>query len=126
MSDQKNKRILVVEDEMSLLKALVTKLENFGYGVLQARDGVEGYEMALNEKPDLILLDIKIPKMDGVAMAKKLREDEWGKTAKIIILTNLSDSNEIKEALDAGVYEYLVKSDWKIEDIVKKVEEKIG
>lgn len=125
MSENKRK-ILVVEDEMSLIKALVSKLQNSGYEVVQARDGAEGYRMAIEKKPDLILLDIKMPKMDGIEMAKKLRKDEWGKDAKIIILTNLGDSGEIKEALDAQVYEYLIKSDWKIEDIVTKIREKIG
>ncbi len=119
------KKVLIVEDEASLQKALLSKLEKGGYEVLQAFDGEEGLKMALAEKPDLILLDIIMPKMDGVTMLNKIREDEWGRNAKVIILTNLSEGNQVVAALDKGVHDYLVKADWRIEEVMEKIEDKL-
>lgn len=115
----------IVEDEVSLLEVLSDKFVKEGFNVLQAKNGDEGLKVALAEHPDIILLDIIMPVMDGMTMLKKLREDSWGKDAKVIILTNLSDNEKTAQALDGGSDDYLVKSDWKIEDVVKKVEEKL-
>ena len=122
---ENKKTILVVEDEISLLNALRDKLTRENFAVLEAKNGEEGLEVALREHPDLILLDIVMPKMDGMTMLRKLREDLWGKSAKVIILTNLSDNEKVAEALEQKSYEYLVKSDWKIEDVVAKVRERL-
>lgn len=124
--EKNKKRILVVEDEVSLSKALQDKLTHEDFLVLSAKNGEEGLEVALREHPDLILLDLIMPKMGGLEMAKKLREDEWGKNAKIIILTNVNgDMSKVSEALEDNIFEYLVKSDIKIEDVVVKVKEKL-
>ncbi|HEU0085631.1 MAG TPA: response regulator [Candidatus Paceibacterota bacterium] len=117
------KKILIVEDERALLRALVEKLSRENLLVFQAGNGEEGLEMALKEHPDIILLDIVMPKMDGITMLKKLREDGWGKTAKIILLTNLSSNEKTAEALALGTNEYLIKTDWEIADVVAKVRE---
>ena len=122
---ENKKTILVVEDEISLLNALCDKLTRENFAVLEAKNGEEGLEVALREHPDLILLDIIMPVMDGITMLKKLREDAWGKNAKVIILTNLSDNEKMAEALEQKSHEYLVKSDWKIEDVVAKVRERL-
>ena len=66
-----------------------------------------------------------MPKMDGISMLQELRKDEWGKDAKIIILTNLSDKENVSHALEEGVYDYLIKSDWKLEDLVKRINDKL-
>lgn len=121
-----NKTILIIEDEISLLKALEDKFTFEGFDVLTARDGEEGLEAALKSRPDMILLDIIMPKMDGLTMVRKLREDEWGKTAKIILLTNLSSTDAITEALQHNVFDYLVKTNWKLESIVIKVKTLLG
>lgn len=120
------KKILIVEDEDSLRNALRDKLTREDFQVLEAKNGQEGLAAAIREHPDLILLDIIMPIMDGMTMLKKLRtENEWGKSAPVIILTNLtSDSNQIIN--DVTVLEpsfYLVKSDWKLEDLMKKIKE---
>ena len=122
---ENKKTILVVEDEISLLNALCDKLTRENFAVLEAKNGEEGLEVALREHPDLILLDIIMPVMDGITMLKKLREDAWGKNAKVIILTNLSDNEKVAEAMRQETFEYLVKSDWKIEDVVAKVRERL-
>lgn len=120
------KKILIVEDEPGLLNALVDKFTHEGFVVLSAKDGQEGLEVALPEHPDLILLDIIMPVMDGMTMLRDLRKDPWGKNVPVILLTNLSEAEKVAESLSQGVYYYLVKSDWKLEDIVKKVKEKLG
>ncbi len=121
-----NKKILIVEDEWPLLKVLTEEFEREKFTVIQARDGVEGLESALQNNPDLILLDIIMPKMDGIMMLKKLREDKRGKNVPVIILTNLNDSETAGEALKNRAYDYLVKADWRIEDLVKKVSERLN
>ncbi|MDO8557836.1 MAG: response regulator [bacterium] len=122
MTDQE-KTILIVEDDRSQLQALVDKLTQEGFATLEAKNGEEGLETALREHPDLILLDIVMPVMDGMTMLKKLREDTWGKDALVIILSNLSDPEKISQAVTQGTYGYLIKTDWKIEDVVAKVKE---
>ena len=124
--DLKKHTILVVEDEASLRDALVDKFSREGFSMLEAKNGEIGLETALVKHPDMILLDIVMPVMDGITMLKKLREDAWGKTAKVIILTNLNDEAKLADALEQGTYEYLVKSDWKMENIVSTVKAKIG
>lgn len=120
------KTILVIEDEQLLINALTKRLTDAGYKISVARDGEEGLQKALTEKPDLLLVDIVLPKMDGITMLSKIRQDPWGKSVKAIILSNLSDEAKVADALSQGVRDYLVKTDWKLEDIVKKVKEKLG
>lgn len=119
------KKILIVEDEESMLDAISNYLANQEFATLMAKDGEEGLEIALKEHPDLILLDILMPKMDGMIMLQKLREDEWGKTAPVIILTNVSPNanSVINSVLQNEPAYYLVKSDVKLEGIVDKIKE---
>ncbi len=119
-------KILVVEDEASLLRALSDKLTREGFAALEAKNGAEGLEVAWREHPDLILLDIIMPVMDGMSMLYELRKDQWGKDVSVILLTNLSDANRVAEALRLGVFNFLVKSDWRLEDLVKKIKEILG
>ncbi|MFA6476303.1 MAG: response regulator [Candidatus Paceibacterota bacterium] len=120
---ENKKTILIIEDEESLAGALHDKFATEGFDALIARNGEEGLSLALQKHPDLILLDIVMPKMDGLTMLKSLREDTWGKDAQVIILTNLSGNGEVSKAINQGVYEYIVKTDIKIEDLVAKVKE---
>ncbi|MBU1119004.1 response regulator [Patescibacteria group bacterium] len=117
------KKILIVEDEIFLLDILEKRLEQKGFTVLKADDGEKGLEFALREHPDLILLDILMPKMDGLEMTKKLREDAWGKNAHVVVLSNLNETGTRREFEELGIDEYYVKSDWKLEDIGKKAEQ---
>lgn len=120
----KNK-ILIVEDEPSMLRALHDKFAAEGFEILEARNGESGLAKAKEEHPDIILLDIIMPKMDGLTMLKGLREDKWGAKANVIILTNLSDGESLSTALKHGAYDFLVKADWRLEDVVSKVKEKL-
>ncbi|PCI90290.1 hypothetical protein COB18_00860 [Candidatus Kaiserbacteria bacterium] len=120
------KTVLIIEDEQDMLIALREQLGGEGFSVLQARDGAEGLRLALEQHPDIILLDLALPKVDGMMLLKELRDDAWGKKAKVIVLTNLSEVEKISDALQSEVYEYLIKSDWKMEDIIKKIHTKLS
>ena len=117
------KKILLIEDDAGLRKPLTEKLSQEGFEVLEATDGDLGLELAFSEHPDLILLDIVMPNMDGIAMAKRLRDDRWGKDVPVIIISNLSGMEKVEEVLKIGIFDYLVKSDVSLADIVQKVRE---
>lgn len=122
------KTILVVEDESHLLSALVDNFTREGFSVVQAKNGEEGLAVALKEHPDLILLDIVMPVMDGMTMLKKLREtDEWGKQVPVILLTNLTSDHEgrMRDITDLEPAYYLVKTDWEMTDVVDKVRDRL-
>ena len=118
--------ILIVEDEQQIVSVLQNKFTQEGFTVAVAKNGQEGLALAVKEHPDIILLDIIMPVMDGMAMLTELRKDVWGKTAQVILLTNLSDPDKVSESVAQGITEYLIKSDWKLEDLVAKVKEKIA
>jgi DNA-binding response OmpR family regulator len=117
--------ILIVEDEVSLRNALRDKCTREGFTVLEAQNGAEGLERARKEHPDLILLDLLMPVMDGLTMLNRLRDDPWGAKVPVIILSNLSDSSAVAQALASGTHDYLVKTDWKLEEVVAKVKERL-
>jgi len=119
------KTILVVEDEVAIRRVLVTKLQAEGYGTLEAGDGEMGLTVALDKHPDLILLDVILPKLDGISLLWKLRIDGWGKNAEVIMLTNLSDAQSVADSLEKGVHDYLVKSDWKLDDLIALIKDKL-
>ena len=117
-----SKKLLVVEDDLILRRALTDELTGEGFRVFQAGDGEAGLQMAFQERPDLILLDIIMPKFDGLTVMQKIRRDEWGKTVPIIIFTVLEPDDTILKIIDKNApAHYLVKSKWKLEDVVKKV-----
>ena len=121
-----DKTVLLIEDDHDLATLLGNALKEAGLEVLHADDGALGLSLALKHHPDLILLDIVLPTMDGLVVLEKLREDTWGKDASVIILTNLSNEERVSAAIEGGVYEYLTKENWKMEDVVAKVKQRLG
>jgi len=117
-----SKKILIVEDELSLVHALELHLDSIGYKIISANNGEEGLKMVKEEKPDLILLDILMPKMDGEEMFDKLKQDKDLKDTKILVITNYTNDPLAKKFEEAGV-EYLVKADYSILQIAQKCEE---
>jgi CheY-like chemotaxis protein len=115
--------VLIVEDERDIREALRDVLKDAGYRVLEARNGKEGLSIALAQHPDLTLLDLLMPEMDGMTALGHLRADPWGKDARVMILTNVNASSEqvVKDIVTHKPLEYLIKSDWKIYDVAKKV-----
>lgn len=121
----KNK-ILIVEDDRLLQDGYALALQAENFQVLRANDGQEGLELALKEKPDLILLDILMPIMDGLQMLEELRKDEsYGKKASVVLLTNLSATNEdiVKKVAQTGPMYYIVKSSLTFREVVEKIKE---
>jgi DNA-binding response OmpR family regulator len=120
-----NKKILIVEDEEAMQKAISEAFVNQEITTFTANDGEKGLAVSLKEHPDLILLDILMPRMDGMNMLQKLRADEWGKTVPVIILTNVSPNSNsvINSVLQNEPAYYLVKADVRLEGIVDKVKE---
>lgn len=124
---ENGKKILIIEDELPMLKALSEKFTREGFSALEARNGQEGLDVALEAKPDLIILDLFMPVMDGKAMMEQLRQDEWGKKVPIIILTNLNpDDKTLNEIMASGPSYYFIKSKWQLEDLVGKAKEELG
>lgn len=118
------KILLLIEDDLVLLRMYQDLLQEHGYEVHTALNGEDGLEKARKERPDLILLDLRMPKMDGLTAMHKIREDEWGKTANIIILTNLDLNDERLDAVKKDHPEsYLIKSDLTPENLLEKISE---
>lgn len=124
--DQDTQKILVVEDDRALRTILADRLRTENYEVFEAADGEEGLEMAKNQKPDLVMLDIIMPKVDGMEMLRQLRQDPWGKEANVMMLTNLSTEDQKNTANELGAQDYLVKADLDIEGIVSNVKNRIA
>jgi len=118
-----DKKILVVEDDELTLKMLSDTLRAEGFFVFEAMDGSEALDVALKQCPDLILLDIVIPEIDGMTVFKRLREAGCCKDTTIILLTNLEETKAISEALEEGKCDFMVKTNWTIGDVVKRVKE---
>lgn len=119
------KTILVVEDEPGMRQSLAESLKHEGFEVIEAANGGEGLQEAISRHPDLIILDILMPKVGGMEMMKKLRQyNAWGRKVPIILFTNLSVDERIMKGIveDEPSY-YFVKSDWKIPNVIEKIRE---
>jgi CheY-like chemotaxis protein len=118
---EEKKKILIVEDDELTLRMLSDAFRNEGLYVMQAINGKEALDMALRECPNLILLDVVIPEIDGIQVLKRLRKDGCCKDIPIIVMTNLEGTEVVDEALNAGRCDFMIKTDWVISDIVKRV-----
>ena len=118
-----NKKILIVEDDEDFLFILKKRLTFEGFSVVTAEDGEEGISTAEREKPDLIITDVLIPKIDGIAMIKKIRE--FNSNVKIIFLTNIKDTNYIASLKGLGGFDYLIKSELIIKDVVATIKNRL-
>ncbi len=118
---KENKKILIVEDDDLTLRMLSDVFRNRNFSVLEAINGKEALDTALRECPDIILLDIVIPEINGIQVLKRLRKSGCCKDIPIIVMTNLEGTQPIDEALEAGRCDFMIKTDWSISDIVKRV-----
>ena len=112
------KKILFVEDEPNLQKAIGELLKQEGFQFFEALDGVQGLEVAKEEKPDLILLDLILPKKDGFEVLKELKADGKLKSIPVIILSNLEGTGDVEKALELGATTYLVKANYELSDVL--------
>lgn len=118
-------KIALIEDDKILSGALYEGLKQEGFEVLRAFDGEEGLALVEREKPSLVLLNILLPKMDGLAVARKIKSNPATKDIHIIILTQLDRLDPIVDAVESGIYDYYVKSDFSVEKIVEIVKNKV-
>lgn len=119
------KTILIIEDEPTLQKMMSVALTQEGYEVKNALDGEIGLKLAKEIKPDLILLDLILPKIDGFEALEELKNNDLTKDIPIIVLTNLESTQEIERALVMGATTYLVKANYDLKDIVQKIKESL-
>lgn len=115
------KKILFIEDESALQSAASVVLTEKGYTVLSALDGEIGLTIAKEENPDLILLDLILPKKDGFEVLKELKNDPETQEIPVIILSNLEQNADIEKALSLGARTYLVKTNYRLEEVVEKI-----
>jgi DNA-binding response OmpR family regulator len=120
------KKILIIEDNDTLATLLSNQLTEQNIAVSIARDGNEGLKKILEEKPDLVILDIVLPKKDGIAILEELHKSDPEDKTVVIVLSNSKDIEHIAGAAKHNVAAYLVKSDQDLQGIVGMVKEKLG
>ena len=121
MPDDKKVKVLIVDDDAFLSGIYATKLEREGFQVVSARDGEEGLKAAMREKPDLILLDVLMPKLDGFEVLKRLKAEADFKATPVIMLTNLGQKEDIEKGLADGAVDYLIKAHFVPAEAVDKI-----
>jgi len=115
------KKILFIEDEAAIQKTLGEALRKKGYDVHSAVDGEEGLKLAKSENPDLILLDLILPKKHGLEVLEEIRKDKSIEDTPVIILTNLENVGEVEKAIELGATTYLVKANYSLNEVIEKV-----
>lgn len=119
-------RVLLAEDDRFLRKAAETALKRQGFAVLPAVDGEEALRMARAETPDIVLLDLIMPKLQGFEVLRALKTDPATAKIPVIILSNLGQESDVKQAMEAGAIGYFVKANLSLQDLVKRVGEVVG
>ncbi|TSC76668.1 MAG: sensory box histidine kinase/response regulator [Parcubacteria group bacterium Gr01-1014_31] len=123
---KKGKKVLMVEDDKFLRDLAVKKITLAGYQVVTASDGNEAIAVAAKETPDIILLDIILPGVDGFEILRTLKSDGKLKKIPVVMLSNLGQESDIERGLGLGAIDYLVKAHFTLEDIIEKIERYIG
>lgn len=118
-----SKKILLVEDDPFLIDIYTTKLVDSGFKVVVAKRGNMALKKIEKEEPDLVLLDIVLPGMDGWEVLRKINEEDKGENCKIVILSNLGQKEEVDKGLNMGAIEYFIKAHYTPEEITKKIKE---
>lgn len=124
--ETKGKKILIVDDEPVLLNVASTFFEQSGYDVKGAPDPKTGLELAASWKPDVILLDIIMPDVNGLEVLRQLKTNSATASIPVFIFSNLDSEEEIAQALESGAVGYLTKANYSLEDVQKKVEEALA
>lgn len=124
--DAAKKKVLIVDDDAFLSGIYATKLELEGFEVVSARDGEEGVKMALKEKPDIILMDVLMPKLDGFEALKRVKGDPETKAIPVIMLTNLGQKEDVEKGLQEGAADYLIKAHFVPAEAVEKIKAVLG
>ncbi len=119
-------KILLIEDEEMLANMYEVKFQNEGFEITKALDGATGLELAKSIQPDLILLDVIMPKMDGFSVLKSIREDASIKDLPVILLTNLGQEEDVQKGKELGVVGYLVKANVTPAEVVEAAKRELA
>lgn len=119
-------KILLVEDDSFLLSMYATKFEMEDFKVIMAEDGEKAVRLALKEAPDIILLDIILPKLNGFDVLRQLKADSVTADIPVILLTNLSQKDEIEQGLKIGAADYLIKAHFMPSEVVDKIKKMLN
>lgn len=114
-------KVLLVEDDKMILDMYTLKFSQEGYKVYSADNGKEGLDLAKKEQPDVILLDIILPQMDGFSVLKRLKSDNSTKNIPVVLLTNLGQDGDVKKGLELGAIDYLIKANYTPSQVVEKI-----
>ena len=120
------KKILFIEDESALQRTFEEALKDEGFEMISALDGETGLKMAKEKNPDLILLDLILPKVEGMEVLKKLKEDEKTKDIPVIVLTHLEELEKVEKAMELGAKAYLVKGEYSLNEVVERIKKVLG
>ena len=120
------KKVLIIEDEKALRKVAASKLEAAGFAVSVLADGVDVIKMIIRNNPDLILLDLKLPHIDGFTLLKTIKENSDLCDTKVIVLSNLSQDTDIDEVFKLGAEEFLIKSDTPLSEVVEAIKRQLN
>jgi two-component system, OmpR family, alkaline phosphatase synthesis response regulator PhoP len=119
-------KILIAEDDPFLMKVYRMTFEQEGYDIILAEDGEQALFRLQKECPDIMLLDILMPKMDGFDVLREIQKDKKCKGIPIIVLSNLGQESDVAKAKELGAVDYAIKGDTDIEDVVAKVKQYVG
>lgn len=120
------KKILFIEDEPALQTAFTEAITDSGYQVFSALDGEIGLNVAMKEKPDLILLDLILPKLDGFAVLESLKKNSETAHIPVIVLSNLGEAGDVQRAIELGAQSYLVKTNYDLAEVIVKIRATLG
>ncbi len=115
------KKILIVEDDKFLLRAYKIKLAQAGFKLYAAEDGEKGVQMAKKYLPDLVILDLMLPKLTGFEFLKRVKKDPKTKSIPVIVLSVLGQKTDWEKAMELGAVEYFIKTDYTLDEIIKKI-----
>ena len=121
-----DKKVLIVEDDKFLRELMAQKVSKEGYRVVEAVDGEDGVKKAKEEKPDLILLDLILPGIDGFEVLSAIKEDASLVQAPVIILSNLGQKDDVEKGLKLGAIDYLIKAHFTPGEIIEKIKKALG
>lgn len=120
------KKILFIEDDDFLRSLAVAKLEKAGFVLFAAADGKEGLEKVMTVIPDLVLLDLMLPAVDGFTVLEEMRKAEKTKTVPVVVFSNKGDEADIERCTKLGISNYLIKANFTLDEMVKEVSEILG
>lgn len=121
MPQEQKSKILLIEDDLFMIDLLVKELNVFKYDIEIAKTGAEGVEKFRSFKPDLILLDIILPDLNGLEALRQIRREAEGHETKVLVLSNISETTDIEEAKRLGVVGYIVKANFSLTEIINKI-----